>query len=83
MMRAVWSGVRPDARSRHDAPARTLMSTPSAIFSPIEYVIREAEARAVREWEREHQPCPHDGETVQTFSDRHPRCADCGAEVPD
>jgi hypothetical protein len=56
--------------------------TPRGIFSPIEDVVAEAERRAVVEWEREHQPCPHDV-TYLVMCQRDPICMYCGATVPD
>ena len=50
------------------------------IFSPIEDVIREAEERAQREWDREHEPCRHEV-LERRMCDLYPRCGNCGATV--
>lgn len=50
-------------------------------LSPIEDVIRDAEDRAQREWDREYQPCPHEV-VILTFVDVDGMCASCQLRVP-
>lgn len=50
-------------------------------FSPIKDVIREAEDRAIAEWDREHKPCPHEGPVFRVYAELTAFCADCKAKI--
>ena len=49
-------------------------------LSPIDSVVREAEERAQREWDREHRPCPHET-LIKTFQWDYGLCPECGAKI--